>query len=100
MAGEFLQGGIRILRTHHLHQFHLVELVLADHAARVAAVGTRLAAEARRVCDIFQRQLVARHDLFAHHIGHRHFGGRDQIEVFLPLTHLSWHLEQVFLELG
>ena len=32
-----------------LHHFHLVELVLADHAARVLAVGPGLRTEARRM---------------------------------------------------
>src|SRR5690606_39803595 len=41
--------GIRIRGLHDLHHLDLVELMLADHAARVLAVGTRLGTEARRV---------------------------------------------------
>jgi hypothetical protein len=36
-------------------------------------------------------------DFVAHDVGHRHFGGRDQVERVLIATQ---HLEQVFLELG
>ena len=68
---------------HDLHQFHLVELVLAYHAARVAPVGTRLAAEARRVRDEFHRQFFQRHDLVAHDVGHGNFGSGNQIKLIL-----------------
>ena len=60
-----------------LHQLHLVELVLADHAARVAAIGARFAAEARRVRHELHRQFFQRHDLVAHHVGDGDFGGGD-----------------------
>jgi hypothetical protein len=36
------------LRRRDRHQFHLRELMLADHAARVAAGGARLGAKTRR----------------------------------------------------
>jgi outer membrane protein assembly factor BamB len=36
-------------------------------------------------------------DFVAHDVGHRHFGGRDQVQRVLIATQ---HLEQVFLELG
>ena len=65
-----------------LHQLHLVELVLAYHAARVASVGASLAAEARRMRHELHRQFFQRNDLVAHHVGHRDFGGGDQIEIF------------------
>ena len=77
-----------------LHQLDLVELVLADHAARVLAVGTGLAAETRRVADELERQLLAREDLAAHEIRHRIFGGRNQVQI------ASLELEQIVLELG
>ena len=37
VPGELLVRGVRLLRVHDLHQLDLVELVLADHAARVLA---------------------------------------------------------------
>jgi hypothetical protein len=52
VRGELFERGIRIFRPlHDLHEFDLVELVLADHAARVLASRTGLRAEARRVRD-------------------------------------------------
>ena len=77
MTEQFFQRGIGLVRMHDLHQLHLVELVLAYHAARVLAVGTGLAAETRRVRDELHRQLFQRHDLVAHDVGHRDFGGGD-----------------------
>ena len=38
MAGELLVRLVRLLGMHDLHELDLVELVLADHAARVLAV--------------------------------------------------------------
>ena len=54
------------------------ELVLADHAARVAPGGAGFGAEARRERGEAQRQLVLGEDLLAHEVGERHFGRRDQ----------------------
>ncbi len=64
-----------------LHELHLVELVVPEHAARVLAVCTGLAPEAGRVTDKFQRQGFERDDLVAHDIGQRYFGGRNEIEL-------------------
>ena len=79
-----------------LHQLDLVELVLADHAARVLAVGAGLAAEARGVADELERQPLERDDLVANDIGDGDLGGRDQVEL---LRILARHREQVVLEL-
>ena len=62
------------------HQLDLVELVLADHAARVLAGRARFGAEARRVGGEPQRQLGFLDDRFAHEIGQRDFGGGDEPE--------------------
>ena len=59
-------------------QLDLVELVLADHAARVAPGRAGLGAEARGQRGEAQRQLVLGEDLLAHEVGQRDFGGRDQ----------------------
>ena len=45
-----------------------------------------LAAEARRVGDVVDRQRVAVEDLVAVEVGHRHLGGRDQPEVLLGVA--------------
>ena len=66
------------------HQLDLVELVLADQAAHVGAVRSRLAAEARRVRGVADRQLAAVEDLAAVHVRQRHFRGRHQVRSQSP----------------
>src|SRR5688572_6890765 len=80
---------------HDLHELDLVELVLPYHAARVFAVGTRLAAKTWRMAYELQRQVRARNNRVAHYVGDRHFGGRNKIEL-LAIT--AWHNEQVRFE--
>jgi hypothetical protein len=63
-----------------LHHLDLVELVLADHAARVAPGAAGLGPEARRVRGELDGQLGLGHDLVAHKVGQRHFAGRDQVQ--------------------
>ena len=65
---------------HDLHHLDLVELVLADHAARVLAVAARFRAEARRVRGQLDRQRVGGEDLVAHGVGERDLRRRDQVE--------------------
>ena len=77
-----------------LDELDLVELVLPDQAAHVGAVRSRLAAEARRVGGVTQRQLAAVEDLVAMQVGQRHLGRRHQIQV--PV---AGDLEEVRLEL-
>jgi hypothetical protein len=96
LAGQFLVRFGRFFRMDDLDQLDLVELVLADHAAHVAAAGTGFGTEARRVADELQRQRLGSEDFVADDVGHRHFGGRDQVERVLVAAQ---HLEQVFLEL-
>ncbi len=57
--------GIRVIRMRDRHHLDLQELVLADHAARIAARGTRFRAEARRQRGEAQRQLRFIDDLVA-----------------------------------
>ncbi len=59
-------------------ELDLVELVLADHAARILARGARLGAKTRSAGREAQRQRGLIHDGFAHEIRQRHFGGGDQ----------------------
>src|SRR5919107_282177 len=73
---EFL---VRVLGERELHQLDLVELVLADDAARVAAVRAGLRAEAGRVGDGLQRKLGGVEYLLAMDVRHRHLGRRDKV---------------------
>ncbi len=69
--------------------------MLTDHAAGIAPGGAGLAAEARRVGDELQRQLLGIENLAGHDVGQRHFCGRDQVEVCLAF---AADLEQIVLE--
>ncbi len=83
-----------------LHHLDLVELVLADHAARVLAVAPRLRAEARRVRGEPDRQRLRVEDLAADRVRERDLGGRDQVErLRLALLPALPHREHVGLEL-
>ena len=62
-------------------QFDLVELVLADHAARILARRRRLRAEAWRQRREAQRQFGFGENGFADEVGQRDFGGRDEPEM-------------------
>ena len=96
MAGELFQRLPGILGTHHLHQFDLLELVLAYQAAGIAAVGTRLGTKTGRVSDIAQRKLPGIDDAIAHKIGYRYLGGGYQVHRATVVI----NTEQILLELG
>ena len=116
MAHHRFQRRVGVLGARHLHHFHLVELVLADHPARVTTIRARLGAEARRMRRQPQRQCLARQDLARHQVRQRHLTGRNQVHRgrhrltrrLLPglrpgrrsLVTQLLHPEQVFLELG
>src|SRR5688572_10430956 len=68
--------------------------MLPDEAAHVSAIGARLAAKARRVCGIADRQLARIENLAAMHVRQRHFCGGHHVQVPLPR-----YLEQVRFEL-
>ena len=93
-AGQPLELVVRLLGRRERHQLDLVELVLADQAAHVGAVRAGLAAEARRVRGVADRQLAAVEDLAAMHVRQRHLGGRHQVQI--PV---AGDLEQIRLEL-
>ena len=71
----------RLLGRGDRDQLDLGELVLADHAAGVAAGRARLGAEARRAGGDAHRQLLFVEDELADEIGQRHFGGGDEPEI-------------------
>ena len=96
MAGQRFQRIERRFRAHDLHHFHLVKLMLADHATGVTAIRTGFRAKARGVRAVAHRQLLGLHQFVAHEVGHRHFGGGHQIKGVFATR----HAEQVFLELG
>ena len=95
MAAHLFEGFVALLRRDDLYHLDLVELVLANHAAGITAIGTGFTAEARGMGGELERQTAGVDDLVAHHVGQRHFGGRDQEEITIVVE-----LEQVFLELG
>ncbi len=97
VAGQLFMRSAELIRSDDLNQLDLVELMLADHAAHVAATGTGFGTEARGMADQLERQRLGRGNFVAHDVGHRHFGSRDQVE---RIGLASQYLEQVFLELG
>ncbi len=86
--------GIAVFRRTGGHQLHLFELVLADHAARIAATTAGFGAETHRMGGHAQWQTLGVDDLLAHDIGQRHFGGGDQITA--RLAHFG--LKQIVFE--
>ena len=84
-----------------LDHFDLVELVLSDHAPRVAAVAAGFGTETGSVSSQLDRQLVGRKNFTPYRIGQGHFRCRNQVKVFafavLPPFSGS---EQVFREFG
>src|SRR5205823_2446493 len=82
----------RPLRQRELHELHLLELMLADQAARILPRRAGLAAEARRVRTEPARERGRVEDLVAIEIRDRHLGGRDEVVVAVG------ELEEVLLE--
>ena len=94
VAGQLRESVVARLLRGEVDQLDLVELVLADQAADVLAVGAGLAAEAGGVGGVAARQIRLLERLPAVQVGQRHLGGGHQVVVG-PLE-----LEQVGLELG
>src|SRR5215472_17162410 len=70
--------GRRILWPGDRHELDLLELMLADHAARVFPCSSSLRPETRRPGSVTPRQRTLVEDFSGDEIGQRHFGGRDQ----------------------
>ena len=81
--GHFLEIVVGGFRTNDADHFHLVELMLADHAAGVAAVSTGFGTEARRMGRHLERKVL----VAEHHAGdlirQRDFSSRHEIHLFL-----------------
>ena len=101
VADHFFQRLVAFCGVGDLHHFHFVELVLADHAARVAPGAAGFGAKARAVRGEFEGQAGFGQDFALHVVGQRHFGGGDEVHR-LGLAFLPAFLggEQVGLELG
>ena len=95
VPGQFFEGVVRAVGVGDLHQLHLLELVLAEHAAGVLAVGAGLGAETGGVGGVFERQFGFVDDLAGDQVGERDFAGGDQVAGAFALD-----AEQVLLELG
>ena len=80
MAHHFLQRFIAFVRMHDLHHLDFIELVLADHASGIFAIGASLRAEARSMRGELDWKFVCHHDDISHGIGQGDFGGGNQIE--------------------
>ena len=84
------------LRLDELDELDLVELVLADQAARIAAGAASLGAEARRVAAVVLRQLAAVEDLIAVVVRRRHLSRRHEVVVeTLEFEHVIGKLRQL-----
>ena len=84
---------LRGLAARELHELDLVELVLANHAARVPSRGARFGAKARCVRTIGDGEVGLREDLVPVEVRDRHLG-RGRQEPVRPLE-----AEEILLEL-
>ena len=75
---QTLQLVVGVLRQGELHQLHLVELVLANQAPDILAVGTRLGPETGGVGGVIQGQVLGRENFIPVDVGDRHLRGGDQ----------------------
>src|SRR5262245_31151611 len=67
--------------------------MLSDEAVNILPIGARFAPKTRGVGDVSNRELLAFEHLFSMDIRNRHFGGRNEKEIWLRDT------KQVFFEL-
>ena len=70
-----------VLGRRHRNQFHLPELVLAQHAPGIASRRSRLGSETRRECGVTQGKRVLVHDRFADQVREGHFRCGNEIAV-------------------
>ena len=94
IGGEFVQFLVALFGPGELDQLYLLELMLADDAANVAAIGAGLAAETRGVGAKLDRQVVFLQRFVAVNVGDGNLRGGDQPEIAVLA------FEQVGSELG
>lgn len=93
---EFLEDGLRVgghgfefvegvLGAYELDHLDFVELVLAQHAARVLAVGACFGAEAGRVRGVVDWELGVVNDFTGVDVGQRDFCGGNEPEVLIAV---------------
>jgi len=99
VADHLFERRSAVLGLHDLHHLDLVELVLADHAARIATGAAGLAAKARAVRRQLDRQFAGSEHLLPHRVGQRDLGGRDQVLLALFFVAATADPEHVLLEL-
>jgi hypothetical protein len=76
MTCQLFQGGKAQLRRGHLHQLHLVKLMLADHAAGIPPGGPGLSPKAWCQCRKTKGQLPWVENLLGDQVGQGHLTGR------------------------
>ena len=81
MGGQLIQAGPGRFGPDQLHQFHLLELMLANHAPGVLPVAAGLAAEAGRVADMADGQRIPIENQVPVQVGDRHFAGGNEVQV-------------------
>jgi hypothetical protein len=91
---EFFQFVIGRIRMDESDQLHLVELMLADHALGVLAVGAGFGAEAGGEGAVGDGQLAFGQGRVPVDVGHRDLGRGDEVIV------RAFEFEEVFLEFG
>src|SRR5687767_3956884 len=96
MRGEQLELIPSLLRLAVAHELHLVELVKAEQASRILAVGPRLAPEAWRVCDERAGKRCNVDDLVTVQVGDGNLGRRNQEHVIArKAVHVILELRQL-----
>ena len=98
MADHFFQRSVAVVRVHDLHHLDLVELVLADQAARVTTGAAGLRPETGAVGGQLDRHLRSVENLLAHTVGQGDFGGRDQVLLLRSLVTAAQNPEHVLFE--
>mmetsp|Transcript_1075 Transcript_1075/g.1642 ORF Transcript_1075/g.1642 Transcript_1075/m.1642 type:complete len:501 (-) Transcript_1075:722-2224(-) len=100
VAGHLVERRHAVLGMLDADHLDLVELVLADHAAGVAAGRARLRAEAGAVGGQLDGQILGLQHTLADGVGQRDLRGRDQVLLGVLGVATAQHPEHVLLELG
>lgn len=96
VGDERFELRVRVLGFDDVDELHFVELVNADHAARVLARAARFAAETGRVGGVVNGEMLFGEDFLAVQIGHRHFGGGNKKKVFaLDAVHVLFKFREL-----